>query len=157
MRPGPARFQKHFMAGTLLAFAFPIAGSCLPVQGPDLGQTRSVAEAQHEIVVILIKKKEFAKAAEEANKIFKMKWPDGEEPVLLKELLGFSDEFRHNKQHEIALRLLDSNMNAFKAPRHKAAIWKDKGYIYKEMGQPDKALECFREAQRLEMGKNSPN
>jgi len=93
-----------------------------------LSKIRSIAAAQHEIVVTLIGKKEFAKAAEEANKIFQLKWPADQEPVLLEELLRFSDQFRHNSQPAVALRLLEGNMGFFKANKSKVAIWKDMGY-----------------------------
>ena len=56
----------------------------------ELGRTRSVAETQHEIVMLLIKKKEYEKAATEAHKIFEMKWPQNQEPLLLHELLPIS-------------------------------------------------------------------
>jgi tetratricopeptide (TPR) repeat protein len=134
----------------------PLAIPCLPAQNLDLKKTQSLAESQHEIVTLLIRKKEFAKAQEEANKIFQMKWLESQEPVLLKELLWFSDQFHHNGQPALSVRLLETNLNMFKGDSSKAAIWKEKGYLLKEMGQDDKALDCFREAQRLEKIKSRP-
>jgi tetratricopeptide (TPR) repeat protein len=134
----------------------PLTISCLRAQNLDLNKTRSVAESQHEIVMILLEKKEFAKAQEEASKIFQMKWPQSQEPVLLRELLWFSDKFLDNGQPALAVRLLETNLNTFKENSSKAAIWKEKGYLLKEMGQDDKALDCFREAQRLEKIRSRP-
>jgi tetratricopeptide (TPR) repeat protein len=122
----------------------------LSAQKDDISRTRSFAESQHEIVVILVKKKEFAKAAEEANKIFQMKWPDGQEPLLLTELRNLSTYFADNGQPALAVRLLETNLEVFKARSSKASIWKEKGYLLEKMGKHDEALECFREAQRLE-------
>jgi tetratricopeptide (TPR) repeat protein len=121
-----------------------------PAPAQDLNRIRRVAEAQHEIVMILINKKDFTKAAEEANKIFQMKWPNDQEPVLLKELLGFSDQFRHNGQPAIALQILESNLALFKSAKSQAEIWKDKGYLLEAMGKHDKAIECFKKAIDLE-------
>ncbi len=118
-----------------------------------LGKIRSMAEAQHEIVILLIQKKEFDKAATEAGKIFNMNWPDNEEPVLLTELKLLSRMIQEGGQPATAVRLLDSNSKSFKANASLAWIWKEKGYLYKMMGQGDKAMECFRTAQRLEEGK----
>jgi tetratricopeptide (TPR) repeat protein len=147
--------RMQFLASSLLAFALTPA-LILPARQDDLRKTRSVAEAQHEIVVILIGKKEFDKAAEEANKIFQLKWPEDQEPVLLKELLDFSKVFADKDQPSIAVRLLDSNLAFFKIAKHKAAIWKEKGYLLeKKLGKHDEALECFRQAQRLELIKAS--
>jgi tetratricopeptide (TPR) repeat protein len=116
----------------------------------QLDKTRSQAESQHEIVLLLIKKKEFTQALAEANKIFEMKWPADQEPTLLKELLLLSDSFLQAHQAATGIRLLETNSKAFKSPASQATIWKEKGYLYKNMGENDKALECFRQAQRLE-------
>ena len=109
-----------------------------------------MAEAQHEIAVLLITKREYDKAVEEAAKIFQMAWPAGQEPVLLKDLLFFADEFLHNGQPTYGLLLLERVGGGFKGVPSRIAIWKEKGYLHKELNQADKALECFREAQRLE-------
>jgi tetratricopeptide (TPR) repeat protein len=116
----------------------------------SLKKMRSIAETQHEIVMLLLRKREFSKAAEEASKIFEMKWPVEEEPVLLKELLRFSDQFRLQNQAALGIQLLENNQKAFKTTPSRATIWKEKGYLYKNLNQMDKAIECFREAQRLE-------
>jgi tetratricopeptide (TPR) repeat protein len=156
MKTGGARFRGQILAVSFLVLALESAIPRLPAQNDDLNKTRNIAAAQHDIVIILIKKRDFAKAAEEANKIFQMKWPDDQEPVLLKALLGFSDLFRHNNQPAIALRLLDANLNLFKANQSKAEILKDKGYLLEVMGQHDKALDCFREVKRLLEIKSPP-
>ena len=150
MSQGGVRLGKRVLAGTILAMTLPLAMPRLGAQDAELSKIRSIAGAQHEIVMILINKKDFAKAAEEANKIFQMKWPADQEPVLLEELLRFSDQFRHHAQPALALRLLDTHMSFFKTHKSKVAIWKDKGYLLESMGEHDKAVECFKEAIRLE-------
>ena len=111
---------------------------------------RSIAEIQHEVVMLLLQKKEFSKAAEEASKIFDMEWPVEEEPVLLEELIRFSEKFRQQDEAALGIQLLEDNLKSFKTTTSRATIWKEKGYLYKNLNQMDKALECFREAQRLE-------
>ncbi len=117
---------------------------------PALGRIRSMAEAQHEIVMLLIRKKEYKEAATEAGKIFSMNWPADQEPLLLKELLFLSDQFVHNGQPKVGLQLLDDNARSFRTNSSRVAIWKEKGYLYKLVNDNDKALDCFREARRLE-------
>jgi tetratricopeptide (TPR) repeat protein len=156
MRIGSALDRRHFLAGTFLAFTAGLAVPRLPAQESDLNKTRRIAETQHDIVMILIKKKEFTKAAEEADKIFEMKWPESQEAALKKCLLDFSDLFRHDQHPEIALRLLDKHMNVFKSNKNRAEILMDKAYVLEGMGRHDEALECFREAKRLLEIKNSP-
>jgi tetratricopeptide (TPR) repeat protein len=103
--------------------------------------------------MLLLEKNEFSKALTEANKIFEMSWPENQEAILLKELLYLSDRFMHKEQTPLGLQLLETNQRMFKSAASQASIWKEKGYLYKKMNQADKALECFREAQRLEQSR----
>ncbi len=151
---GASGGSRAILAGVFFAALIPLAYFSPAVQSNDLVKTRRLAEAQHEIVVILIIKKDFNRAFDEANKIFQMKWPDDQEPLLLKELLGLSDQFRHHAQPELAVRLLEVNAGGFKSIKSQVAIWMDKGYILEGMGRHDDAIRCFKEAQRLE--KNHP-
>lgn len=149
MRLREMRLRRR-STGAFLTLAMFAAVRPLPAQTDDLSKTRSIAATQHDIVIILVRKKEYAKALEEANKIFQMNWPADQEPVLLKELLNFSGLFLHDDQPAMAVKLLDSNFNIFKTTESQAAIWKEKGFLMTKMGQDDKALDCFQEAQRLE-------
>lgn len=118
--------------------------------GSELEKTKSMAEMQQEIVLLLIKKKDYEKALAEANKIYDMKWPDSQEPLLLKSLLYLSDQFLQQNQASLGLRLIDRNSPFFKSDASRIAILKEKGYLHKSLGQDDKAIECFRQAQALE-------
>jgi tetratricopeptide (TPR) repeat protein len=119
----------------------------------SLEKTKSMAEAQHEIVVLLIQKKEYEKALEEANKIFDMKWPDDQEPLLVKELCNLGDQFLRSNQATLGLRLMDRNYSRFKKSSSQAALLKEMGYLHKSLNQGDKAIEYFRKAMDLEGGK----
>jgi tetratricopeptide (TPR) repeat protein len=164
MKPGQMRLRRPILAGALLAGGasallaggMPPVPACLGAQAADLQRLRSIAESQHEIVMILIRKQEFAKAAAEAGKIFELKWPDDQEPTLRKELLDLADQFLHAGQTETALLLLETNLVRFKTARSQADIRKEMGYLNDKLGRPDKALECFREAQRLEKIAKTP-
>ncbi len=160
MTAPPRRYFSSACVIACLAGLLAIAGNCPPVSGqtdtkpPELGRVKSIAESQHEIVILLMDKKEFSNALTEANKIFQMNWPSDQEPILLKELLYLSDRFMHKEQTPLGLQLLETNQRVFRNPESQAAIWKEKGYLYKKMNQTDKALNCFREAQRLERARD---
>jgi tetratricopeptide (TPR) repeat protein len=133
----------------LMPFALmvrPAAGA----QASDFSNVRSLAESQHEIVMLLLKKDAYDQALAEANKIFEMKWPEDQEPVLLKEALFFSSQFLRGNKPSMALALLENSSRHFRKPSSLAAIKKEMGYVYKQMNQDEKALDCFRQAQRLE-------
>jgi tetratricopeptide (TPR) repeat protein len=155
----PRCFPRTALMAALAALLFPFAIHSFRAYGcpgqadspaTQLGKTRSLAESQHEIVLLLIKKKDFEQALVEANKIFDMKWPADQESTLLKELLLLSDKFLRAEQAAVGIRLLETNLKSFRIPASQASIWKEKGYLYKGMGDSDRALECFRQAQRLE-------
>jgi hypothetical protein len=115
-----------------------------------LGNAKRMAASQHEYVMLLIKKKEYDQAAKEACKIFEMKWPSGQESLLLTELLILSEQFLQHGQPHIGLHLIDHNSKSFKQTASQIAILKEKGFLYKSLNQDDKALEYFRKAQELE-------
>jgi tetratricopeptide (TPR) repeat protein len=149
------RLWITILGGAILFFLIAILAPNVPAVSQEspaqaLGKTRSMAEMQHEIVMLLIQKKDYEQALVEAAKIFDMKWPVDQEPLLLKELLFISDKLLQEKQASLALRLLDSNSKVFKTNAGQVSILKEKGYLYKSMNEADKALECFRQAQQLE-------
>jgi tetratricopeptide (TPR) repeat protein len=115
-----------------------------------LGKIKSMAEAQHEIVLLLMKKQEYDKALVEANKIFDMRWPGDQEPLLLKELLNLADQFLSQGQAQLGLKLIERNFRYFNKTSSQAAILKETGYLYKSLKQDDKAIESFRKARDLE-------
>lgn len=147
----PAAFFGGVILFLLMAMPAPtmLAGSQeSPAQA--LGKIRSMAESQHEIVMLLIQKKDYEQSLAEAAKIFDMKWPVDQEPLLVKELLFISDKLLQEKQAPLALRLVESNARVFKTNASQVSILKEKGYLYKSMNQLDKSIECFRQAQELE-------
>jgi hypothetical protein len=139
------------LAGALmfLLLAVPVA-PLFAQQDSPLTRTKSMAEAQHEIVMLLMKKKEFEKAAAEANKIFEMKWPEGQEPLLLKEMLLLSEQFRQQGKADLSLQLIDRHSKCFKTTESRIALLKERGYLYKNMNQDEKAMDSFRKAMELE-------
>jgi tetratricopeptide (TPR) repeat protein len=162
MKSGGAQLNLHaFLAPFVFAFCTAAAAHACPApelqakaSESALARNLSMAESQHEIVLILLKKKDFAQAFTEADKIFQMEWPANEESRLLKEILGLSGQFLKYEQGPLGLQLLEKNLKIFKVHQHQAAIWKEMGYLHKTAGNDDRALECFKKAQQLE--KSSP-
>lgn len=151
-------FSGNISAGILMLAFFAAALPITPLPAfqadttASLGKMKSIAEAQHEIVLLLIRKQEYDKAAAEANKIFDMKWPADQEPLLLKELLNLADAFLQQNQAPLGLRLVERNSRLFKKASSQAAIFKEMGYLYKSLNQNDKAYEFFKKARDLEGG-----
>jgi hypothetical protein len=144
------------LAGALLFLLVGGLTPLLPSAAPksnsrdSLNRTRSNAETQHEIVMLLLKKREYEKAATEANRIFEMSWPESQEPLLLKELLILSDRFLRQGQASVGLQIIEKNSKRFIKTSSRIEILKEEGYLRKSLHQDDKAMECFRKAQELE-------
>lgn len=146
---------RRFVAGGVLSLIFTCVVPIGVHAGTDqasvaLGRTKRIAETQHEIVMLLIKKKEYEKAVSEAEKIFNMRWPQDQESLLISELRLLSDQFLRQGQAPRSLQLVEMISPHFKTKAGRIAILKEKGYIYKCMGQTDKAYDYFKEAIRLE-------
>ena len=116
----------------------------------SLAKMKSMAEAQHEIVMLLIKKKEFDQAVTEANKIFDMNWPGNQEPLLLQEMLNLTRQFHQQGQALLGINLIERNLKIFKKKSSQCALLKEQGYLHKSLNQNDRALQCFRKARDLE-------
>jgi tetratricopeptide (TPR) repeat protein len=146
----------RILAGAILFLLVGGLAPLLPSVAPQsnsrnsLSQTKSRAETQHEIVMLLLKKKEYEKAAMEADKIFDMAWPESQEPLLLKELLNLSDQFLQQGQAQLGLQMIEKSFKCFRNNSSRIEILKMEGYLYKSLRQNDKALEYFRKAQELE-------
>ena len=153
------RFSEKITAGALLSMVLAGAISVGPLSAyqadasATLGKIKSMAEAQHEIVLLLMKKQEYDKAMIEASRIFDMRWPGDQEPLLLKELLNLADQFLRQGQARLGLKLVERNSKCFRKTSSQAAILKESGYLHKSLTQNDKAIECFRKARDLEGGK----
>lgn len=144
-------------AGVLLSILLAGVVLCAPVfpnqsgASPDLGKIKGTAATQHEIVSLLITdKKDYDRALAEANKIFDLNWPDDQEPLLLKELLNLSELFNRQGQAAFGLQLIDRNSKYFKTKPSHIEIYKEKGFLYKSLGQNEKAYEFFQKARDLE-------
>jgi len=156
MKSSGFHHNGRIAAGALIFLLFAGLIPLLPVAAgqPDspeaLRKTTSMAETQHEIVVLLLKKKEYDRAATEANRIFEMKWPESQEPLLLKELQILIDLFLNQGQAPLALQIIGKNSRNFKKTSSQIEILKETGYIYKSLKQDEKALEYFQKARELE-------
>lgn len=156
MRPAAMLHSERITAGALISLLLAGMIPVMPLDGQQSGspaaldRAKSIAETQHEIVLLLIKKKEFEKAATEANKIFEMKWPEDQESLLLRELLFLTGQFLSQGKADLGLQLIDRNSKSFKKTSSRVAILKERGYLYKNMGQDDKAIDCFKKARELE-------
>jgi len=112
-------------------------------------ETRRYAESQHEVVLLLIKNKEFSSVLEESRKIFTLKFPVEHQTLLVEGADEISDALSHEGQNELAQQVLDQCMEALESDPLRAAVHKNKAFLFKEMGMDDEAMVHFKKATEL--------
>ncbi len=113
-------------------------------------RSRSVAEAQHEIVMLLIKGKEFGKVLRASREIFSLKFPYNQEHLFVTEGRILSGALNDHQQYELAQALLDQALRAVNSNHSKALLYKEKAYLCTKEGRDDEAMEFFEKAVELE-------
>ncbi len=121
-------------------------------QGWD--RTRSIAEAQHEIVMLLIKGAEFDKVLNASQEIFSLSFPYAQEPLFVTEGRILAAALSDLQQYELAQALLDQALEAVNSNRSKALLYKEKAYLCTKDGKDDEAMKFFEMA--LELEKSAP-
>ncbi len=121
-------------------------------QGWD--RTRSIAEAQHEIVMLLIKGAEFDKVLNASQEIFSLSFPYAQEPLFVTEGRILAAALSDLQQYELAQALLDQALEAVNSNRSKALLFKEKAYLCTKDGKDDEAMKFFEKA--LELEKSAP-
>jgi len=116
----------------------------------DWEKTRSIAEAQHEIVMLLIKNKQYDKVLPASKKILSLKFPPDREHLLVDHAriacAALSDQGNYTLAHQI----LDEALKAVHNKKSKATLYKEKALLCSKNGQDGEAMKFLEEAVRLE-------
>jgi len=131
------------------AICFILSASGL-VQGQTWEDTRHLAEAQHEIVMLLIEKGEFEKVPQAANEIFQLSFPEDQERLVLIEVEMLVDALVHHKQIIVAHKVVDLALGCEITAKSKAQLHREKGYLFKMEGKAEEALKSFEKSKELE-------
>ncbi len=142
--------MPHLFA--LLILSLSLQANIVDSQGWE--RSRSVAEAQHEIVMLLIKGKEFDKVLRASQEIFSLRFPYNQEHLFVTEGQILSGALYDHQQYELAQALLDQALRAVNSNNSKALLYKEKAYLCKQEGKNDEAMEFFEKA--VELTKTAP-
>jgi tetratricopeptide (TPR) repeat protein len=137
--------MPHLLA--LLILSFGPQANIVDSQGWE--RSRSVAEAQHEIVMLLIKGKEFDKVLSASQEIFSLRFPFTQEHLFVTEGRILSSALHDQQQYELAQALLDQALQAVNSNNSKALLYKEKAYLCNKEGKDDEAMEFFEKAVEL--------
>ena len=106
----------------------------------------SVAESQHEIVMLLIKEGRFERALTETGKLFKIPIPKAEEQRFVVAARTICGAFIRHQQHTSCLKTIDSSLTAVDRLDMQAELYKEKAFVLKKMGQSEEAMVYFQKA-----------
>ncbi|MEJ2082107.1 MAG: tetratricopeptide repeat protein [Acidobacteriota bacterium] len=113
-------------------------------------EVRTIAETQHEIVLLLIEKEEFDTVPQAAREIFKLHFPENQEHRIVKEAQILSSALLHHNRTDIAHQVVSDAMGCVKTPQAKAELHKEQAFIYRREGKNDEALREFEESLKIE-------
>ncbi len=136
----------------LLILSFGLQANIVDSQSWE--RSRSVAEAQHEIVMLLIKGKEFDRVLSASQEIFSLSFPYTQEHLFVTEGRILSSALYDQQQYGLAQALLDQALQAVNSNSSKAVLFKEKAFLCKQEGKNDEAMEFFGKA--IELEKSAP-
>lgn len=135
---------------TLFCLGLSLMASPLLLAQKDWDSVRKIAEAQHEIVVMLIEKGEFQKVPEAASKVLDLNFPGDKEHLMVDAASFWTDLLLHRRQPQLAQQLLDSAYQRVRLNKSKAALCREKAYVFKIQGDLDAAQKMFEKSVELE-------
>lgn len=122
----------------------------------EIEQIRSIAEAQFEIVKILIKQGRFEQVLPEMRKIYDLNLPEKFEQATAESASLAANLLQERKQFDLAHQVLDEAFGYMRRNENKAAVLKVNAFVYKSEGNLDKAVEFYNRAIELERQKARP-
>jgi tetratricopeptide (TPR) repeat protein len=128
----------------MMLFAAPLAA-----QESSWERTRSVAETQHEIIMLLIEKKQFTQIPNAAEKIFQLDFPEDHENLFVREAQILTNALVHHQEFVTAHKVMDIAIKCAWNDKVKARIFREKAYLFKIEGNSEEALRYFEESLEL--------
>ena len=121
-----------------------------PTNPQNWEQIRGTAERQHEIVMLLIRRRNFDRVLQASKEIFSLDFPPSQESLFVEEGRILAEALILHQQYELAQSLLDQALQAVRSNQSKAALYKEKAYLCTKLDKDDEAMEFFEKAMELE-------
>ncbi len=117
---------------------------------PEIRQALSIAEAQHEKVMVLISQGRFDRVLPEVKTLLDLKLPPKYDSKVAESACIIANGLAENKQYSLGHTVLDEALRRMRENKDKVAILKINAFIYKTEGNLDMALRCLDRAIELE-------
>ncbi len=121
-----------------------------PGQDSNWERVRSTAESQHEIIMILVDKKEYGKVVGESQTLFALPFPIAQEHRLVTSAKMISKALLDVSMIDLAQQVLNKALEAVKGKKSKAEIYREKAYLSRRAGRDDEAMKFFEKSVQLE-------
>jgi len=109
-----------------------------------------IASVQHELVLLLVEKKNFDRVQAEWKKVLDLKLDGKYEGAIAQSLLTIGYKLSEAKQFALAQKILDESLPAVEfSNKDRADIFRFKAYLFKEAGDLDAAIGALRQASEL--------
>ena len=116
----------------------------------------SIAEAQHDIVKLLIRQGHFDQVMPEMRKIYELNLPERFEPNIAQSAGLIADLLVQTKQFALAHEVLNEAFTRMKDDRNRVSILKIQAYVYKSEGKLEDALSTLKRAVAIEERQAKP-
>ena len=121
-----------------------------PAAVDDWEKTRSIAESQHDIVMLLIKNRQYDKVLVASKKIFALNFPPSKESMKVEHAKVASAALSEQGNYGLAHQILDEALKAVASNKSKVVLYKEKAVVCSKHGQDAQAMKFLEEAVRLE-------
>ncbi len=156
-------FSTSIFAPSSILFGSPQSPAApaekFPALDPDQQEVRqalSIAEAQHDKIMVLISQGRFDRVLPEVKSILDLKLPAKYESSMAESACIIANKLAESKQYSVSHAVLDEALRRMKLNENKAAILKIMAFVYKTEGNLDMALQCLERAIELEKQRNRP-
>lgn len=129
-----------------LPLIFSLAFGPAALAQDDWDSVRKIAEAQYEIIKMMIEKGQFEKVPSAAAKVFELDFPSSKEHLLVDAASYWTDLLLHHKQPAMAHEILGSAYQSVKLDKSKAALCLERAYVYKMEGNLEAAQKMFEKS-----------
>ncbi|MBI2841208.1 MAG: hypothetical protein HYX75_23060 [Acidobacteria bacterium] len=109
-----------------------------------------MAQAQHEIVMILIEDGKYDEATQETSKIMRLGFPERYDLFLLNEIDEVVGELERRSQDDMAIKVLETGKGCLRHPEAKAGLLMEVARLHKKHNRKDLAIKTYREAVSLQ-------
>lgn len=126
------------------------AGPAGLAQEKSLEEKQSIAKSQHEMLLLFIEKGEFGKVLPGFQKILDLHFTGKLEKHVVDQIQILSDLLTKKNQAALALKIVDAGLSALKEKESLVRLYKEKGFLFKQMGETEQAMQMFEKGRLLE-------